>query len=68
MSFATVNKWRALSLKRLAYLSELQNTGRWRLYYASQDVFEEALHQADADAKRWKGIAYEDQPPAEAAE
>lgn len=68
VSFATVNKWRALSLKRLAYLSELQNSGRWRLYYASQDAFEEALRKADADAERWKAIAYEDSPPAEAAE
>jgi hypothetical protein len=66
--FGTVNKWRALSLKRLAFLSELQNTGRWQLHYASQDAFNEALRSADADAERWKGIAYGDRPPAEAAE
>jgi hypothetical protein len=53
-------KWRALSLKRLGYLAELQRTGRWRLHYPSEDAFNAALHTADADAARWKQLAYGD--------
>ena len=62
----TVTKLRALSLKRLAYMAELQRTGRWRLQYASEEAFNEALRAADADAERWKRLAYG--PPIEAAE
>jgi hypothetical protein len=62
----TVTKLRALSLKRLAYMSELQRTGRWRFQYASEEAFNEALRAADADAARWKRLAYG--PPIEAAE
>jgi hypothetical protein len=62
----TVTKLRALSLKRLAYMAELQRTGRWRLHYASEEAFNEALRIADADAARWKRLAYGQ--PIEAAE
>ena len=62
----TVTKLRALSLKRLAHLAELQRTGRWRLHYASEEAFNEALRAADADAERWKRLAYG--TPIEAAE
>ena len=55
----TVGKWRALSLKRLGYLAELQQTGRWRLFYRSQQAFADALRSADADAEKWKRLAYE---------
>jgi len=60
----TVTKLRALSLKRLAHLAELQRTGR--LHYASEEAFNEALRPADADAERWKRLAYG--TPIEAAE
>jgi histidinol-phosphate/aromatic aminotransferase/cobyric acid decarboxylase-like protein len=63
----TVTKWRALALKRLGYLAELQRTGRWRLHYPTQDAFNAALRAADADAERWKRVAY-GSPPIEAAE
>ena len=63
---STVTKLRGLSLKRLAYMAELQRTGRWRLLYASEEAFNEALRAADADAERWKRLAYG--PPIEAAE
>ncbi len=66
--FATVIKWRALALKRLAYLSELQRTGHWRRQYKSQAAFEQALRDADADAERWKRVAHESARPVEAAE
>jgi hypothetical protein len=62
----TVTKWRALSLKRLGYMSELRSSGRWRLVYPSEDAFNEALRAADADAERWRQVA--NGPPVEAAE
>jgi Arc/MetJ family transcription regulator len=62
----TVTKLRALSLKRRAYMAELQRTGRWRLQYDSVEAFNEALRVADADAERWKRLAYG--PAIEAAE
>jgi len=58
MPLMTVNRWRALSLKRLAHLSELQRTGRWQLYYPDQAAFEQALRDADVDAEKWKRLAY----------
>ena len=58
----TVNRWRALSLKRLGHLSDLQQSGRWRRHYATQEAFDEALRTADADAKRWKQLARPDSP------
>jgi hypothetical protein len=58
MPLMTVNRWRALSLKRLAHLSELQRTGRWQLHYTDHDAFELALRDADADAEKWKRLAY----------
>jgi hypothetical protein len=64
----TVHKWRALALKRLAHLLELRRSGRWRLHYASEDAFDAALRRVEADAEQWKGLAYEFNPHAEAAE
>lgn len=68
MPTMTVQKWRALSLKRLAHLSELQRNGRWHLFYSSQAAFDDALREANADADRWKELAYVDGPRIEAAE
>jgi len=53
----TIIKWRALSLKRLEYVAELQRTGRWRRLYASQDAFDEALRVAETDVAKWKTVA-----------
>ena len=64
----TVHKWRALSLKRLAYLSELRRSGRWQRVYPSQEAFDEAVRYAESDAERWKGLAYADSPPVQPAE
>jgi hypothetical protein len=64
----TVHKWRALSLKRLAHLSELRRSGRWHRVYASQEAFDEAVRYAESDAERWKGLAYADSPPVQPAE
>ena len=68
MPLMTVNRWRALSLKRLGHLSELQRTGRWQLHYPDQETFERALREADADAEKWKRIAYGEARVAEPAE
>ena len=64
----TVHKWRALSLKRLAHLSELRRSGRWQHFYASQDAFDEAVRRAESDAERWKNLAYADSPPVQPAQ
>jgi hypothetical protein len=58
MPFGAVNKWRALSLKRLSHLADLRQTGRWRRHYASQAAFDAVLRDADADAENWKRLAY----------
>ena len=68
MSAMTAQKWRALSLKRIAYLSELRRTGRWQRHFASEEAFEEALREANADAERWKDLAYLNAPSIQAAE
>lgn len=64
----TVAKWRMLSLKRLSYLSELQRTGRWQHHFATREAFEEQLRAADADAAKWKELAYAERLAVEAAE
>lgn len=64
----TAQKWRALSLKRLAYLTELRRSGRWQRHFTTGSAFDDALQAANADAERWKGLAYVDAPPLQAAE
>ena len=68
ISSLTVTKWRALSLKRLSYLSELHRSGRWQRHYGTKEAFDAALRVADADAEKWKRLAYAEKPPVEAAE
>jgi hypothetical protein len=60
MPIMAVINWRALSLKRLAYLDALKRTGRWQRVFSSQAAFEEALNAANADAETWKRIAHSD--------
>jgi hypothetical protein len=50
------------------HLAELRRTDRWRLYYPSQDAFDEAMRNAEIDAEQWKNLAYEGKPYTEAAE
>ena len=52
-----VMKWRALSLKHLAYFDDLKRTGRWQHHFATEDAFEGALRKASADAEKWKQLA-----------
>jgi len=64
----TVHKRRALSLQRLAHLSERRRSGRWHLFYASQGAFEEAVRIAAPDAEQWKGLSCADSPPVQPAD
>lgn len=65
----TVVHWRALALKRLAHLDELERTGRWQRHFESRESFDAALGEAAADAETWKQLAYaSDAPAREAAE
>ena len=69
MPLMAVVNWRALALKRLAYLDELKRTGRWQRHFASEAAFAEAVSEAAADAERWKQLAYQSEAPQrEAAE
>ena len=58
----TIVNWRALSLKRLAYLDELKRTGRWKLHFGSEEAFNQTLQTASDDAERWKHLAYRSTP------
>ena len=58
----TVINWRALSLKRLAYLDELKRTGRWKLHFASEEAIDQALRTATDDAQKWKQLAQRGAP------
>ena len=60
MPAMTVNKWRALSLNRLAHLTELKRTGRWHRMFANEDVLEQALREATVDAEKCKRLAYQE--------
>ena len=69
MPSMTIVNWRALSLKRLAYLDELKRSGRWQRYFSSEESLDEALRAAADDAEKWKKLAYQsDAPSTEAAE
>lgn len=59
----TVAKWRALSDRRLDYMAELQRSGRWRLIYPTQHLFDVAMNAASIDAERWNSIAFVVSPP-----
>jgi hypothetical protein len=64
----TITNWRALSLKRLAYLDQLKRSGRWHRAFSSEAALDEALRAATEDAEKWKQLAYFSEPKAEPAE
>ena len=49
-------KWHALSVKRLEHFDDLERTGSWRHYFATEDAFEEAFGMASANAEKWKQL------------
>jgi uncharacterized repeat protein (TIGR03809 family) len=49
-------KWHALAQRRLAYLGELDRSGRWKWYYA-EEQFKSQLSEAERTAARWAQLA-----------
>jgi uncharacterized repeat protein (TIGR03809 family) len=49
-------RWRALAERRLDYLTELFETGRWRRYY-SETAFLENVREAKTAVETWRGLA-----------
>ena len=58
MSPMAIVNWRALSLKRLAYLDALKRSGRWQRVFSSRAAFDAALNEASNDAENWKRLAH----------
>ncbi len=55
-------RWHDLAERRLAYFVELYHTGRWRLYYATEERF--ATHMLDVirSARIWARLAGREPP------
>jgi uncharacterized repeat protein (TIGR03809 family) len=51
-----VGRWCALAERRLEYLAELFETGRWRRFYSERD-FLENIQEAKAAVEIWHGLA-----------
>ena len=51
-----VTRWRMLAERRLTYLVELYETGRWKLYYKEPD-FLKVIQEARAALKTWEKLA-----------
>jgi uncharacterized repeat protein (TIGR03809 family) len=51
-----VGRWCALAERRLEYLAELFETGRWRRFYSERD-FLENIQEAKAAVEIWRGLA-----------
>ena len=64
---AIARKWRGLAERRLAYFTELYQTGRWEEYYASREQFAERMLDVIKTAKFWRELSGEPAPvdPAE---
>lgn len=53
---SVVTRWRMLAEKRLRYLAELYETGRWKIYYKEQE-FLKVIQEARAALKTWEQLA-----------
>jgi uncharacterized repeat protein (TIGR03809 family) len=51
-----VARWRALAERRLEYLTELFETGRWRRYH-SELAFLENIQEAKTAVEIWRGLS-----------
>jgi uncharacterized repeat protein (TIGR03809 family) len=51
--------WRELAEKRLEYLTEMFESGRWRRYY-SEFVFLENIREAKLAVETWRGLSTPD--------
>ncbi|MBR2121081.1 MAG: TIGR03809 family protein [Pseudomonadota bacterium] len=53
---SVVTRWRMLAERRLNYLVELYETGRWKAYY-SEPEFLKVIQEARAALKTWEQLA-----------
>lgn len=53
---SVVTRWRMLAERRLGYLVELYETGRWKAYY-SEPEFLKVIQEARAALKTWEKLA-----------
>jgi len=51
-----VEKWHALARRRLAYMRELERSGRWK-HYCTQEQLVSQLHEAERVAEIWAALA-----------
>lgn len=61
--FWIVTRWRNLAERRLAYLNELYESGRWRRYHTEQ-AFVDNIRDAKRAVEAWRLLA----PPSEECE
>jgi uncharacterized repeat protein (TIGR03809 family) len=54
--------WRELAEKRLEYLTEMFDSGRWRRYH-SEYVFLENIREAKTAVETWRGLSTSDPSP-----
>jgi len=52
-------KWHALAQRRLAYLGELDRSGRWKWYYV-EEQFKSQLCEAERTAALWAKLVGQD--------
>jgi uncharacterized repeat protein (TIGR03809 family) len=53
---SVVTRWRMLAERRLNYLVELYETGRWKVYYKEPE-FLKVIQEARAALKTWEQLA-----------
>jgi hypothetical protein len=51
-----LDRWRMLAERRLEYLTELFESGRWRRYYSERN-FLENIKEAKEAVETWRGLA-----------
>ncbi len=52
-------KWHSLALRRLRFYDELYHSGRWKIYYASRELFARHMLDAIKAVKVWAKLAGE---------
>ncbi len=50
-------KWHALAQRRLAYIGELDRSGRWKWYYAEEEFKRLQRRQAERATSLWADLA-----------
>jgi len=55
-------RWCALAERRLAHLTELFESGRWRRYYTDQSLLDD-FRNAKAAVQTWQALALDPPPP-----